>query len=58
MTASWPRRPRLAAGGDLYSALRRHPQALAWDRLGRKVLLDVALGLNYLHRYWPGPEHV
>ncbi len=40
-------------GGDLYSALRRHPQALAWGRLGRRVLLDVALGLNHLHR-WAG----
>lgn len=38
-------------GGDLYSALRRHPEALAWGRLGRKVALDVALGLNYLHRW-------
>ncbi|KAL4420423.1 hypothetical protein ABPG75_010079, partial [Micractinium tetrahymenae] len=41
----------LMKGGDLYTALRRHPQALAWGRLGRKVLLDVALGLNYLHRW-------
>lgn len=39
----------LMRGGDLYTALRRHPETMAWDRLGRKVALDVALGLNYLH---------
>ncbi|EFN52644.1 hypothetical protein CHLNCDRAFT_138527 [Chlorella variabilis] len=42
----------LMKGGDLYTALRRHPAALRWERLGRRVALDVALGLNYLHR-WP-----
>ncbi len=36
-------------GGDLYSALRHHPDTMKWERLGRKVALDVALGLNYLH---------
>lgn len=36
-------------GGDLYSALRNHPDTMRWERLGRKVALDVALGINYLH---------
>ena len=36
-------------GGDLYSAIRRHPDLLRWDRLGKKVAKDVALGLHYLH---------
>jgi hypothetical protein len=36
-------------GGDLYTALRQHPATLRWERLGRKVAVDVALGLNYLH---------
>jgi hypothetical protein len=36
-------------GGDLYTALRHHSETMRWDRLGRKVALDVALGLNYLH---------
>ena len=36
-------------GGDLYSALRNHPDTMKWERLGRKVALDVALGINYLH---------
>jgi hypothetical protein len=36
-------------GGDLYSALRHHAETMKWERLGRKVALDVALGLNYLH---------
>ena len=39
----------LMKGGDLYSALRFHPETMRWDRLGRKVALDVALGINYLH---------
>ena len=39
----------LMKGGDLYSALRHHPETMRWDRLGRKVALDVALGINYLH---------
>lgn len=36
-------------GGDLYTALRHHAETMRWERLGRKVALDVALGLNYLH---------
>lgn len=39
----------LQQGGDLYSALRNHPDTMRWERLGRKVALDVALGINYLH---------
>lgn len=39
----------LLQGGDLYSALRNHPETMRWERLGRKVALDVALGINYLH---------
>jgi serine/threonine protein kinase len=39
----------LMKGGDLYSALRHHAETMRWERLGRKVALDVALGLNYLH---------
>ena len=41
-------------GGDLYSALRNHPETMRWDRLGRKVAMDVALGINYLHTRWVG----
>lgn len=47
----------LAAGGDLYTVLRRHPAAMAWGRLGRKVALDVALGLNHLHSRRPAIMH-
>ena len=39
----------LMKGGDLYSALRHHPETMRWDRLGKKVALDTALGINYLH---------
>ena len=39
----------LMKGGDLYSALRHHPDTMRWDRLGKKVALDTALGINYLH---------
>lgn len=42
----------LMKGGDLYSALRHHPETMAWDRLGRKVAMDVALGINHLHTRW------
>lgn len=41
--------PLIMQGGDLYSALRHHSETMKWERLGRKVALDVALGLNYLH---------
>ena len=45
----------LMKGGDLYSALRHHADTMRWDRLGRKVATDVALGINYLHtRCRPG----
>lgn len=39
----------LMKGGDLYSALRHHPETMRWDRLGKKVAHDTALGINYLH---------
>ena len=37
------------AGGDMYSMLKRAPELLAWNKLGKRIALDVALGLNYLH---------
>ena len=39
----------LCAGGDVYSTLKRCPGLLAWDKLGKRIALDTALGLNYLH---------
>jgi hypothetical protein len=45
---AWPSCPA-PQGGDLYTALRHHSETMRWERLGRKVALDVALGLNYLH---------
>ena len=39
----------LMEGGDLYTALRCHPDRMRWDRLGKKVALDTALGINHLH---------
>ena len=39
----------LMNGGDLYTALRRCPNMMAWERVGKRVALHVALGLNYLH---------
>ena len=47
----------LMKGGDLYSALRHHPDTMRWDKLGRKVALDVALGINYLHTRRPPLLH-
>eukprot|EP00891_Asterochloris_glomerata_P003410 jgi/Astpho2/3410/e_gw1.00054.45.1_t len=47
----------LMKGGDLYSALRNHPETMRWDRLGRKVAMDVALGINYLHTRRPPMMH-
>ncbi|KFM24056.1 Serine/threonine-protein kinase CTR1 [Auxenochlorella protothecoides] len=47
----------LMAGGDLYTALRRHPELLAWNNIGRKIALDVALGLNFLHTRRPPILH-
>lgn len=42
---------------DLYSALRKQPEQFRWERLGRKIALDVALGLNYLHCQVPPLMH-
>jgi serine/threonine protein kinase len=47
----------LMKGGDLYSALRHHPETMRWDKLGKKVALDVALGINYLHSRRPPLLH-
>ncbi|KAK9786899.1 hypothetical protein WJX73_000622 [Symbiochloris irregularis] len=47
----------LMKGGDLYSALRHHPDTMHWDRLGRKVAMDVALGINHLHTRRPPMMH-
>ena len=30
----------LMKGGDLYSALRHHPETMRWEKLGKKVLLN------------------
>ena len=35
--------------GSLDDCLRKHKDEFAWDRLGKKVLLDAAKGLLYLH---------
>ena len=47
----------LMKGGDLYSALRHHKETMRWDVLGKKVALDVALGINYLHTRKPPMMH-
>ena len=47
----------LMKGGDLYSALRHHKDAMRWDELGRKVALDVARGIDYLHTRKPPIMH-
>ena len=47
----------LMKGGDLYAALRHHPETMRWDKLGKKVALDVALGINYLHSRRPPLLH-
>ena len=39
----------LMRGGNLYLALRYRPDTMQWDCLGKKVALDIALGLKYLH---------
>ena len=48
------RPPPAPQGGDLYTALRHHADTMRWERLGRKVALDIALGLNYLHAHVSG----
>lgn len=35
--------------GDLCSALGRSPSHFSWDRLGKRIALDVAKGLAFLH---------
>lgn len=47
----------LLRGGDMYHALRVHPHLMAWNVLGRKVALDIALGLNHLHCQSPPLMH-
>eukprot|EP01025_Chloroclados_australasicus_P028487 TRINITY_DN2821_c1_g1_i7.p1 TRINITY_DN2821_c1_g1~~TRINITY_DN2821_c1_g1_i7.p1 ORF type:complete len:1255 (+),score=138.74 TRINITY_DN2821_c1_g1_i7:174-3938(+) len=47
----------LMKGGDLYNALRQHPDMMSWDKLGKKVALDIALGINYLHTRKPPMIH-
>ena len=48
----------LMKGGDLYSALRHHPDTMRWDRLGKKVAHDTALGINYLHTRCLSPSNI
>lgn len=33
----------------MYSMLKRCRELLVWNKLGKRIALDVALGLNYLH---------
>lgn len=47
----------LLRGGDLYHALRNHPALMRWECLGRKVALDIALGINHLHCQSPPLMH-
>ncbi|KAK9805390.1 hypothetical protein WJX73_010301 [Symbiochloris irregularis] len=47
----------LMHGGDMYSMLKRAPELLAWNKLGKRIALDVALGLNYLHSRRPTLLH-
>ena len=50
-------KPYCCAGGDMYTALKRTPQVLAWNRLGASIAQGVALGLNYLHTRKPALAH-
>ncbi|KAK9804979.1 hypothetical protein WJX73_006746 [Symbiochloris irregularis] len=47
----------IMAGGDLFTALRRDPAVFCWERLGQRVALDIALGLNCLHCRRPQIVH-
>ena len=41
----------------MYTALRRCPELMAWNKMGRRIAIDVALGLNYLHSRRPAWMH-
>ena len=41
----------------MYSMLKRCPELLAWEKLGKRIALDVALGLNHLHSRRPAFQH-
>jgi hypothetical protein len=43
--------------GSLYDCLSNHREEFAWLRLGKKVLLDAAKGLRYLHTRSPPLTH-
>ena len=43
--------------GSLSECLRDHPDEFAWARLGKKILLDAAKGMVYLHSFTPPIVH-
>lgn len=38
----------LMKGGDLYSALRHHPDTMRWDKLGKKVRSPVTVSTRHV----------